>query len=130
MKIHHVALTVNNIEESIEWYKQVFNAEVIHSYEKDGRQIAHVRIGEAQVEFFAFKDGAEALPDYSKELQTDLRVVGTKHFCLAVEDLESTMAELSQKGAVFATDVRTAGFGGRYVFVKDCNDILIELYEV
>lgn len=59
----------------------------------------------------------------------DLHVIGTKHLCIQVENLERAVGELKTKGVQFATEIDTAGFGGRYIFFKDCNDILIELYE-
>lgn len=59
----------------------------------------------------------------------DLHVIGTKHLCIEVDDLDEFIKQLQSKAVEFATKMDTAGFGGRYIFIKDCNGILIELYQ-
>lgn len=59
----------------------------------------------------------------------DLRVVGTKHMGLRVDNLEAMITQLKQKRVEIITQPDTTFFGGRYAFIRDCNGILIELYE-
>ena len=128
-KLHHVALTVNNIDESIEWYKNKLGFNLIHRYEKHGMEIAHLKLGDVRIELFNYGDNTKSLPDYRKELMDDLHVIGTKHLCIEVDDLDKTIIKLKEKGVEFIREIDTAGFGGRYIFIKDCNSILIELYQ-
>lgn len=128
-KPHHVAFTVNDIEESENWYKEKLGFEVVHKYSKNGWKITLLKLDEVRIELFSFDD-IKPLPEHSRNLMDDLHVIGTKHLCIQVEDLEKTVGELKTKGVQFATEIDTAGFGGRYIFLKDCNGILIELLQV
>ncbi len=129
MRFHHVAFTVRNLDESIAWYQEKIGAKVISRYEKRGSEIAHIQVGDVRIEFFDYTQDSKPLPEYRKELFTDLHTIGTKHLCIEVENLDDTIAELTRKGVTFVTKIDTAGFGGRYIFLRDCNDILIELYQ-
>lgn len=127
-KPHHVALTVKNTDESIEWYKDKFGFEVTHRYHKHGKEITQLKLEEVRIELFNYFKSTKPLPDYRRELMSDLEVIGTKHLCIEVEDLNEVIKSLNEKG-VKTREVDTAGFGGRYTFIKDCNGILIELYQ-
>ena len=129
MKIHHVALTVSNIEKSIEWYQRNLNAEILGRYEKRGSEIVHLRIGDGQIELFEYGDETQLLPNYRKELESDLRTVGTKHVCFEVSNLINIKQQLENNGVEIATEIDTTRFGGNYFFIKDPDGILIELYQ-
>lgn len=128
-KPHHAAFTVKNAEESMNWYKEKLGFEVIHRYDRHGMEITQLKLDEVRIELFCYKEETKPLPAYRKKLMDDLHVIGTKHLCIEVEDLDLMIKELKGKGVEFATELDTAGFGGRYIFIKDCNGILIELYQ-
>jgi|SRR3989338_2979364 len=127
MRIHHVALTVRNLGASIAWYTDIFDARVIDTYEKHGLEIAQLKIGDAWIELFA--GGESELPEYRKTLKGDISTVGTKHLALETDDLDALVKKLREKSVVFETEPDTAHFGGQYVFIKDLDGILIELYQ-
>jgi len=127
-KTHHVALTVKNTDESIEWYKDKLGFEITHRYDKHGMEITQLKKDEAQIELFCYDKNTLPLPEYRKELMSDLHVIGTKHLCIETDDLYGLIKSLNEKG-VETQAVDSAGFGGKYTFIKDCNDILIELYQ-
>lgn len=128
-KPHHVALSVNNLQESASWYKDKLGFETIHQYKKNGMEFVLLQLDSVKLELFNFDKGIKPLPDYRKSLMDDLHVVGTKHLCIEVNNLEEAIGELRKKGVEFVTEIDTAAIGGRYIFFKDCNEILIELYE-
>lgn len=128
-KPHHVAFTVRNTKKSVEWYKNKLGFQVIHKYNRNGMEITLLKLGDVRLELFCFGKEAKPLPNHSKDLMDDLHVIGTKHLCIEVENLDGAIKELKEKGVEFVTEIDTAGFGGRYIFFKDCNDILIELYQ-
>lgn len=130
IKPHHVAFTVKNTDESITWYKNAFGFEVTNRYNKHGMEITILVAGGVRLELFCYGDQTKPLPDYRKGLMDDLHVIGTKHLSIQVENIEDSVKELKEKGIAFVMDIDTAGFGGRYTFIKDCNDILIELFEI
>lgn len=128
-KIHHVALTVNSTEESIQWYQDKLGFQVIHKYNKHGMEITHLKLDNVRLELFCYGEYTKPLPDYRKDLMDDLHVIGTKHLCIEVDNINKAIKEFKAKGIEFTREIDTAGFGGRYIFFKDCNDILIELYQ-
>ncbi len=127
-KYHHTALTVNNIEDTIKWYKDNLGFSVTHEYEMYGGKKAILLLDEIRIELFDFGKANKPLPDYRKELMEDLHTIGTKHLSIEVDDLKQTVSSLKNKG-VEVRDIAEAGFGGTFTFIKDCNGILIELYQ-
>jgi catechol 2,3-dioxygenase-like lactoylglutathione lyase family enzyme len=127
-KTHHVAFTVPSIEETVAWYEKVFDAMVIHSYQGKDMDIVLIGFGEIKIELFQFRE-SKPMPEYSKSLMDDLHVEGIKHLSIQIEDLKETMDALRKRGVTFVTEIDTAAFGGHYVFFKDCNGTLIELYQ-
>ena len=126
---HHVALTVKDTDESIQWYQEKLGFQVIHKYNKHGMEITQLKLDDVRLELFCYGNDTKPLPEYRKELMDDLHVMGTKHLCIEVDDLVGTISKLKEKSVEFVMDIDTAGFEGQYIFFKDCNGILIELYQ-
>lgn len=127
-KAHHVSLAVKDLQESIRWYKDIFEFRLAHEYNKEKWHIALLELNDFHIELIQLENN-KALPDYRKDIMSDIATIGTKHVCFQVEDLKETLANLKTKGVELATEVDSAAFGGSFAFVKDCNGILIEIYE-
>lgn len=128
-KPHHTALTVKNTDETIAWYQEKLGFTVTHRYNKHGMEITIMELDDVRLEIFCYTDETQPLPDYREDLMEDLHVMGTKHLSIQVEDIDSLVKDLKNKGVEFVMDIDNAGFGGRYTFFKDCNGILIELLQ-
>lgn len=124
---HHIAFTVNNLEESIKWYQEKLGFELIHKYEKEIK-FALLRLDQVKIEIFDFGNETSPLPNYRKGLMIDLKTVGTKHLAIEVSELDTFVGELRYKNVEFENEIDEASFGGRFIFLKDINGILIELY--
>lgn len=55
-----------------------------------------LQLGNIYIEIFHF-DEVTPLPDYRKEVMSDLHVEGTKHFAFGVKDFLGKVTELKEK---------------------------------
>lgn len=126
-RMHHVAFTVNNLDESITWYKEKLGFTLVNKFIRPVRSTALLKKDDVQIELFGITGGPKPLPLHRSDLLEDLNYVGTKHLCIQVNDMKKTIIQLQKKGVEFVTKPDSASFGGQFVFFKDCNNILIEL---
>jgi catechol 2,3-dioxygenase-like lactoylglutathione lyase family enzyme len=129
-RFNHVAFTVKNLEESIAWYKHVLGFNLTFRYEKPHIKIVNLKLNDFVLELLEFGERTDMLPNYRKTLNDDLHVVGTKHLCIETDDLDGSILDLEKKGVEFASEIDIAASGGRFIFFKDCNGILLELYGI
>lgn len=52
---HHVAITVNNLKESVTWYKDTLGFDLDHEYSNGNMEIAILVNGSCRLELFNFK---------------------------------------------------------------------------
>ncbi len=66
-----------------------------------------------------------------KEALSNLRIGGINHFAISVDDINATLAELLANGVEQAYPVSDVpdGSGDRWVFIRDNEGMLIELYQ-
>ena len=128
-KPHHTALTVKNTDESIRWYQDKLGFAVTHRYNKHGMEITILELDGVRLELFCYGEDTKPLPKYRNDLMADLHVIGTKHISIQVDNIHQIVKELKGKGVEFVMEIDTAGFGGMYTFFKDCNGILVEIFQ-
>ncbi|MBO0931971.1 VOC family protein [Fibrella aquatilis] len=131
--IHHAALSVSDLDETINWYREKlgFTEEFRYEFPPEMKtKAAFVRLGELRIELFEVT-GADPVPPTSTDFASDLHVRGMKHMGLRVANVDAARAELEQRGVTFVTptgDVPNSN-GARYAFFHDNNRVLIELYQ-
>lgn len=126
--IDHYAISISNAEESIEFYKKL-DFTVMKDWEADDKtlRIIHMMNGGFILEMFCYADSDE-LPEFSKNLNTDLKVKGSKHLGLWVDDLELAGNYLVSMGILKEKPAITLGRLGRpYFFIKDPDGIFVEI---
>ncbi|MFC4322639.1 SMU1112c/YaeR family gloxylase I-like metalloprotein [Litchfieldia salsa] len=123
-KIHHIAIICSNYERSKEFYvhtlgltivKETFRAER-NSYKLD------LAVGnEYQIELFSFPNPAER-PSYPEAR-------GLRHLAFEVDDLDSAVSELEEKG-IEVEPIRIDEITEkRFTFFADPDGLPLELYE-
>jgi len=127
-KPHHIAFTVKNLQQTINWYENNLGFKVLTEYEKKGVKKALLQLDEVLIELFDNGENTKLLPNYRKTVADDLQVIGTKHIGIEVEDLYELVKSLQKKG-VEVQEIKPVSFGGICTFITDCNGILIELYQ-
>jgi glyoxylase I family protein len=130
LKIGHIAISVSNLDNSIDFYKKSFGLDCTDKYtnESAGLNICVLKRDGVTLELFCFEN-FNPLPEYRRNLDSDLKTLGVKHFCLGVADIEETYNRLRKSDIEFVTDIRMFESGARYFFIKDPDGILVEVME-
>ena len=125
MKIHHVAMTVNNLKESKAFYAEMFGFEVVQEFQRKdmGARATFMKLGECAIELWQFENMTKNQDDLSV-----LSIRGVRHLAFEVENLDKTIAKLHARGLKFSTPTMGAS-GHRYAFTSDPSGIPLELYE-
>ena len=130
LKIGHIAVSVSDLERSIHFYKKAFGFICTNRYpvKSAGLEICILKKDGVRLELFGFRD-FNPLPEYRRNLESDLNTLGVKHFCLEVADIEETCNRLRRSGIELVGDIRILEEGSRYFFIKDPDGILVEVME-
>jgi len=127
---HHVGITVRDLEATISWYVKHLGFRRLTDFGFPGASVAFIGRGNIRLEFFQIEK-ATPMEDGRKEAESNLSFGGINHFAIYVNDLDQTLVELKAKGVEQAFTLNTVpdGSGDRYTFIRDNEDMLIELYQ-
>lgn len=127
-KLGHVAISVENIEDTLDWYHDVFGFNrltekvLAHSNTK----VAYIGNGDFIIELIQ-SPSPQAIPPERRHPDTDNAVLGVKHFCVLVDDSENFVARLKEKGVPVVLEPKTSD---TYVaFINDPTGNVIEIYD-
>jgi methylmalonyl-CoA/ethylmalonyl-CoA epimerase len=129
MRIHHVGIAVTDLEQSIDLYRTVFNAELVHraTNEREGLEAAFLRIGDAELELMA-----PLRPDSPVGKFVAKRGPGMHHVAYGVPDIEKAIDDVRAAGLeLIDAEPRMGMHGSRIAFVhpKSVGGVLTELVE-
>jgi len=127
--IIHVAISVSDLDKSIEFYK-LFGFSEFKSYEaEDGSmQIKMLKLNDMVLEIFCYKN-YEVIPQTAIDTATDLPIIGTKHFALGVEDIEAAKSFVIENNIKETVEIKVGRLGKPYFFINDPDGILVEIIE-
>ena len=118
--IEHVAIRCRNLETSIDYFRQMFGAEVILRREPDkSRRIVFLRIGDSMLELMEMGPASEPAEP--------MKHFGFHHIGIKTDDFDATYKNLQAKGAEFLGEPFEPTPGIRLVFLKEPNGAAIEL---
>ena len=122
--IHHIAILAGDYEASKYFYTVVLGVEIIKETYRTERQSFKLDLainGTYQVELFSFPE--------SKERASFPEAKGLRHLAFSVDDIESSVQELIEKG-VDVQGIRIDELTGKlFCFFYDPNGQPLELYE-
>lgn len=136
--LHHVGITVRDLEESLEWYQRVFDVKHEFIAEASGPEIAQaVGVPNADFRFAFLRFGSTVVEllcysnDSDKSNTRSNSDVGSAHVCIHVNDVQASYEALVAKGVEFLSEpVKvTEGplCGATFVYFKDPNGVTLEL---
>lgn len=124
MKVHHIAITVHDLNKSIQFYSKYFNFKLVIEFEKKELQgkAALLQLEEFHLELWQFPNSTQ-----SNNLDS-LSVIGIRHLAFEVNDCEKEVKRLTQLGLTFS-EVKQGVSCKKYAFTNDPSGIPIELYQ-
>ena len=138
--MHHVGITVRDMEASLAWYKNVFGLEPEFIAEGSGPELSTaVGVPDASLRFAFLRFGScvvELLCYDNEREETFNRSnadVGSAHVCIHVPNLQAAYDELLEKGIEFLAPPLHIDDGPlegcAFVYFKDPNGVTLELFE-
>ncbi len=138
--VHHVGLTVKDLDKSLAWYRQMFGVEPVFVTYAEGEQLsaavgvpgaklsfAFLRFGETDVELLSYNN------DRDENFSRRNCDVGSPHLCILVDDIDASYRDLKAKGVeFFAEPLHIEGGpldGCSFVYFRDPDGITLELFE-
>lgn len=123
-----MALSVRNLEDSLVFYKDVFGFVEINRFEREnlGLKIAFMKLkngDDLRLELVQPREPIKNEDDFS-----NLNILGLKHLCFEVENVDKKYKELKSKG-YDVTEPKEGKSIKKYLFVKDPNGFLVEICE-
>jgi methylmalonyl-CoA/ethylmalonyl-CoA epimerase len=127
MKIDHLGIAVESIEEALAFYRDALGLTLKHTetVADQGVNVAMLPIGESRVELLE-----PTGPDTPVGKFIAKRGPGIHHICIAVDDIHAKLAELKAAGVQLIDETPRPGAEGclvAFVHPKGSKGVLIEL---
>jgi catechol 2,3-dioxygenase-like lactoylglutathione lyase family enzyme len=142
--LHHVGITVEDLDASIRFYHDVLGLQFTNEPSPwfDGEDLGHavgvpgaalrqvsLALGDATLELLEYKG-----PPSETRRPLTSNSIGASHVAFLVDDIEAEKAELEAKGIVFYSDVNVVDegvlAGWRWVYFQDPDGYPLELVQV
>jgi len=126
--IGHIAVVVEDLERALSVYEEALGLPLSHIQElpEQGVKAAFLPIGQCQIELLEPTDDTSGVARFLAA-----RGEGLHHICLEVDDIESTLSVLKEKGLRLINESAVEGAHGRVAFIhpKATHGLMIELLE-
>ncbi len=122
-RFEHLHLLSRNPEATAEYYRKMFDAQVIKTPQPDGSTRIDLDLNGLAIYIMRVK------PDEDVPLGPPGRYLGLDHFGFLVDNLDETVAELKKRGGEFVIEPRTVRPGLRIAYIRAPENVRIELVE-
>jgi len=130
LKIHHVAILVDDLEDSLSFWRDALKLELEHIEDVSGQEslVAFLPVGGSEIELVKPTSSDSGVARYLAK-----RGPGMHHICLQVDDLDACLTHLKKHDVRLINEEPVTGAGGsRVAFVhpEAAHGVLVELVEV
>jgi len=129
MKIDHIGIATNGIDEATKWWREALGVDFGETEEvaEQNVRVAKLHLGESCIELL---EPISQDSPISKFL--DKRGPGIHHIAVRVDDIRGELAKMKEKGARLIDDVPRTGAGGclvAFVHPSSTGGVLLELVQ-
>ena len=123
-KVHHIAIICTDYQRSLYFYTHVLGSRVLGEHYREARQSYKTDLAlgdEYVIELFSFPSPPPRL--------THPEAAGLRHLAFEVTNLDDEVKELERLGIAHESIRMDEITNRRFLFLKDPDDLPIELYE-
>ena len=126
MKIDHIAIAVNNVEESAKIYQQAFGIDNVEfeTVETEGVKVAIIHLENGRIELIQPTSENSPIKKF-----LDKKGPGLHHLALETDNIEKEVSRMEGCGIQFLGQVRPGSAGTKVTFIhpKSLDGVLAEL---
>jgi len=126
MKIDHIAIAVNDVEESAKVYQQALGADSVEfeTVESEGVKVAIIHLENARVELMQPTNDSSPIKKF-----LDKKGQGLHHMALDTDNIEGEVERMEGCGIQFLGNIRPGSAGTKVTFIhpKSLHGVLAEL---
>ena len=126
MKIDHIAIAVNDVEESAKIYQQALGVDNVEfeTVESEGVKVAILYLENARVELMQPTNDSSPIKKF-----LDKKGQGLHHLALDTDNIEGEVERMEGCGIQFLGDIRPGSAGTKVTFIhpKSLHGVLTEL---
>ncbi|MBF0118692.1 MAG: methylmalonyl-CoA epimerase [Desulfobacterales bacterium] len=127
LKIDHIGVAVNSIDAGKNFWKEILglSLEGTETVEEQKVTTAFMPVGESEIELLESTSPEGPIAKFLEK-----RGEGFQHIAFMVEDIESALSELKEKGIKLIDEKPRKGAGGKkiaFLHPKSTNGVLVEL---
>jgi methylmalonyl-CoA/ethylmalonyl-CoA epimerase len=128
MRIDHIAIAVNNVDEALKDYQSVLNIDRLEFevVPNEKVKVAMLKLQDTRIELMEPTSSDSPIKKFLNE-----RGEGIHHIAITADDIEKDVAKASAKGMKMLGGLRSGSYGRRITFIhpKSLHGVLTELCE-
>ncbi len=138
LSLHHPSFTVDNLERSVAFYRDLLGLKLEGIWERDeeySQGVTGIEGAHLKVAYFTLPNASFELVEYmggkGVKIDTSTNNTGSAHVCFIARDFDALEERLRAAGTVFAGEVKTIPAGGnkgkKIVYVEDPDGNTLEI---
>ena len=126
MRVDHIAIAVNNVEEALKNYQNILNVEKIDIEEVPNEKVRVVMLvlGDSRIELMEPMTDDSPISKFLRD-----KGEGIHHIAITADNIEDDVARAKKNGMRFLGEIRSGSYGRKITFIhpKSLNGVLTEL---
>lgn len=128
MRVDHIAIAVNNVEEALKNYQKILNVDrlEIETVPHEKVKVAMLELEDTRIELME-----PTAPDSPISKFLTERGEGIHHIAITADDIEKDVARAKSQGMRMLGEIRSGSYGRKITFIhpKSLNGVLTEFCE-